>query len=123
MSILRQFLLLFSIGFISDILARLSPFIMPSSLIGMIIMFLLLVSNIIDVKNIETVGDFLQQNIAIFFVPASISLIDELDFIKDNFLILFIISLISFFVAFLVTTYTTIFTMKIQERLLGVKSE
>lgn len=123
MNILRQFLILFLISFISEIISSLAPFVIPSSLIGMIILFLLLLSNIIDIKNIKTVGDFLQQNIAIFFVPASISLIDEIDFIKNNFFVLFAISFISFVVAFLVTAYSAMFVAKIQERFFGVKNE
>lgn len=117
MTITQQLLLLFSISFISEILSNLLPFIFPSSLMAMLLLFILLLSKYIKIKDIEPVGVFLQKHISIFFIPPAVNLIDEWDFIKDKFLILIFISVVSFLVTFLVTGFTATLIINLQEKL------
>lgn len=60
----------------------------PGTIVGMIILFLLLQFKIIKEENIREVTDFLLNNMAIFFVPAGVSLINSLGLIGDNIVVL-----------------------------------
>ena len=61
---------------------------MPGTIIGMIILFLLLQFKIMKEETIKDVADFLLGNMAIFFVPAGVSLINSLGLITENMLVL-----------------------------------
>ncbi len=114
--IIQQLTILFFISFLSHIISSFLPFTFPTSLMAIVILFILLITKILDVKKIETVGDFLQKHIAIFFIPPAISLIDEFSYIKDKLITILFISIVSFLLTFLSTAYTVNIVIKIQER-------
>ena len=60
----------------------------PGSIIGMIILFVLLESKILDESKIKDVADFFLGNMSLFFIPAGISLIESLGLIKENAVLL-----------------------------------
>ena len=114
--IIRQLTILFSISFLSEIISKFLPFTFPSSLMAMVILFILLATKLLNINSIQNVGTFLQNHIAIFFIPPAISLMDEFSYIKDKLIIILIISFISFLITFLSTAYTVKLVIKIQER-------
>ena len=61
---------------------------LPGTIVGMILLFLLLQFKIIKEETIKDVADFLLNNMAIFFVPAGVSLINSLGLIGDNMVVL-----------------------------------
>ena len=97
MKILNQLGIILIIGLIGELISSLisSVILIPSSVIGMILLFLLLQFKVIKLESIETVSDFLLSNMAIFFVPAGVSLITSIDIIKENILSLIVIISIS----------------------------
>ncbi len=121
MSITRQLLFLFFISFISEIISGYLPFIFPSSLMSMLIVFIFLYFKFVKLENIEPVGVFLQKNISIFFLPPAVSLIEEWDFIKDKVFILMFISIVSFIVTFFVTGVTANIIIELQEKIKNKK--
>lgn len=60
----------------------------PGSIIGMVILFLLLEFKIISEEKIKDLADFLLDNMALFFIPAGVSLIQSLGLIKENAILL-----------------------------------
>ena len=60
----------------------------PGTIMGMIILFLLLQFKILKEETIKDVADFLLGNMAIFFVPAGVSLIKSLGLISENMVVL-----------------------------------
>lgn len=115
--IIKQLTILFSISFLSELISNFLPFTFPSSLIAMIILFLLLYTKLLNIKNVQTVGEFLQNHIAIFFIPPAISLMDEFDYIKDKLIPILFITIVSFLLTFLATAYTVKFIIMVQERI------
>nr|WP_317358905.1 CidA/LrgA family protein [uncultured Tyzzerella sp.] len=115
--IIRQLTILFLISFFSEIISSFLPFTFPTSLMAMVILFILLATKILNIKKIETVGTFLQNHIAIFFIPPAISLMDEFETIKDKLFPILFISFVSFLLTFLATAYTVKLVIKIQERI------
>lgn len=62
----------------------------PGSIIGMILLFLLLQFKIIKIDFIKEISDLFLDNMAIFFIPAGVSLISSLDIILSNIFILLV---------------------------------
>ncbi|SCG97049.1 MULTISPECIES: CidA/LrgA family protein [unclassified Romboutsia] len=62
--------------------------VVPGNIIGMILLFLLLQFKIIKLEKVNELGDLLINNMAIFFVPAGVSLIRSLDLISQNIFVL-----------------------------------
>ncbi len=67
----------------------------PGSIIGMVILFLLLLTNIVRLEHIKETSDFLLNNIAFFFIPSGIALLKYMDILKANWLSLSIIIILS----------------------------
>jgi len=75
----------------------------PGSIIGMILLFILFKSNIIKLKDINEVSNFFLENMAIFFIPAGVSLIKSLGLISENLFVL----IITIFISTIVVMYIT----------------
>ena len=76
---------------------------MPGTIIGMIILFLLLQFKIMKEETIKDVADFLLGNMAIFFVPAAVSLINSLGLITENMLVLLLSGTVATIIIMIVT--------------------
>ncbi len=106
MKILKQLsiiLVIWSLGeymsyFIKDMLS------IPGSIIGMILLFLSLQFKIIRLNQIEEVSNFFLDNIAFFFVPAGVSLINSLEIIKDNLFLFLVVIFVSTFIVMYTTS-------------------
>jgi len=90
MKIFNQLGIIFGIWAGGELISSLcSSFIkIPGTIVGMIILFLLLQFKIIKEEAIREVTDFLLNNMAIFFVPAGVSLINSLGLIGENIVVL-----------------------------------
>lgn len=84
--------------FIKDMLS------IPGSIIGMILLFLALQFKIIRLNQIEEVSNFFLDNIAFFFVPAGVSLINSLEIIKDNLFLFLVVIFVSTFIVMYTTS-------------------
>ncbi|MCI9975930.1 CidA/LrgA family protein [Clostridioides difficile] len=67
----------------------------PGSIVGMLLLFLLLQLKVLDLSSIENISGFFLDNMAIFFIPAGVSLIKSLDLIKENVLVLLLVICLS----------------------------
>lgn len=67
----------------------------PGSIFGMIILLCLLIFKIIKVNYVETSGKFLLKNMGFFFIPLGVGLIDSVDLLKEVWLDLLLIIIIS----------------------------
>ena len=80
-----------------------SVVVIPGSIIGMILLFILLKAKVIKLESINEVSNFFLDNMAIFFIPAWVSLIKSLDLISDNVFVL----LITIFISTIIVMYVT----------------
>ncbi len=117
MRILNQLGIIFGILGVGEIISSLfSNFItIPGSIVGMIILFLLLQFKVIKEETIKDVADFLLSNMAIFFVPAGVSLINSFGLIKDNMMILILSGTIATIIIMLATGKTVEFMINKKE--------
>lgn len=108
MKIFNQLGIILGIWALGELISSLfsSIITLPGTIVGMIILFLLLQFKIIKEEAIKDVADFLLNNMAIFFVPAGVSLIQSLGLIKDNLVVLVLCATIATVVIMLVTGKT-----------------
>lgn len=90
------------------------PFPFPGSVIAMILLFFLLVTRLIRVEHIRDKAEFMLKNMAFFFIPAGISILDYIDDVKDQILPLLCICVVSTIITFLATAYTVKGVMALQ---------
>lgn len=105
MKILNQIALILGIWCVGEYISSLiqNIVVVPGSIIAMILLFLLLQFKVVKIENIKEVSDFFLNNMAIFFVPAGVSLITSLNIIMDNIFVLLISVVLSTVIVMYVT--------------------
>lgn len=108
MKIFNQLGIILAIWTVGELISSLfsSIITIPGTIMGMIILFLLLQFKILKEDAIKDVTDFLLNNMAIFFVPAGVSLIQSLGLIKENVVVLILSATVATLVIMLVTGKT-----------------
>lgn len=106
MKIVTQVGIIFSICWISQIIESLLPFSFPASVIGMILLLLLLAFRVLKVDHIREKSDFLLSNMAFFFIPAGVSIINYFDVLKTQVFQIITICAVSTVITFAVTVYS-----------------
>ena len=105
MKIMIQIAILFSICWASQIVEAVLPIPFPASVIGMVLLLLLLLARVLQVDHIREKSDFLLSNMAFFFIPAGVSVINYFDVLSSTLLPLLIISVITTVLTFAVTAF------------------
>lgn len=115
--LLIQIGIVFGVCLIGEGVSLLLPFAFPGSVISMILLFFLLLCKVIKVEHIKQKADFLLKNMAFFFIPAGVSIIDQVPFIKDSVLPLLLICFITTILTFFATAMTVRGVVWLQNRL------
>ena len=103
MKLIKQFSIIFLIYSVSYILSKSLKLPIPGNVIGMLILFLLLVFGIIKESHIDEASNILIKNMSLLFVPATLAIVDEYKYIKDE-IIPFLIICIFFVVVIMAAT-------------------
>ena len=82
MKIIRQFGIIFTICWLGTAAEHLLPFAFPASVIAMLLLLICLLAGILKVEHIREKSDFLLANMAFFFIPAGVNVINYLDILK-----------------------------------------
>ena len=89
------------------------PFSFSASIIGMILLFGCLWAGILKIEHESGKNsDFLLSNMAFFFIPAGVSIINYFDLLKSNLWQIAVICAVSTFVTFGVTAFSIRLTKK-----------
>ena len=111
MLIFKELSIIFAIYLLGEGIALILPFDFPGSIIGMFILFLALSLKWLDVEDIKRVSDFLLKHMALFFIPAGVSVMSSFSLIEKEivpisltliFSTLFMLAFIALIVDFLV---------------------
>ena len=121
MKILKQFGVIFGVCWVSLVIEHYLPFSFPASVIGMILLLLCLLTGFLKIEHVQEKADFLLGNMASFFVPAGVSIINYFDILKSTVLQLLVICVVSTIVTFAVTAYAVTLTVKLMEKKKGGK--
>ncbi|MCI8599911.1 MAG: CidA/LrgA family protein [Lachnospiraceae bacterium] len=116
MKIIKQFGIIFAICWFSVVIEHFLPFSFPSSVIGMIVLLFCLLTGVLKVDHIREKSDFLLSNMAFFFIPAGVNVINYLDILKAHWLTLILICSLTTLITFAVTAYSVRLTMRLLKR-------
>lgn len=116
MKIIKQIGIFFTVCWLSQVVAAYLPFSFPSSVIGMILLFICLLAGVLKIEHIQEKADFLMENMAFFFVPAGVSVMNYFDILKSTLVPFLIICIVSTIITFVATAYSVQFVMKLMNR-------
>ena len=108
MKILKQLLIIFTVCLLGYLVSKLLPFSFPASVISMLIMLLLMLFHVIRPESIKETAEMLLGNMAFFFIPAGVNIIEHYDLIKGDLLSLFAVCFLSTFITFAITAFTVV---------------
>ena len=103
MKYLMQFGIIIGLSLLGEVLHSAIPLPVPSSVWGMVLLFILLCLKIIKLEQVENAADFLLSIMTVMFVPVGASLITSFPAIKNDMLGIFVIIIVSTVICFLVT--------------------
>lgn len=112
MKYLKQFGIILFINFIAIIINKTLISLIPATVIGMLLLFLLLNMKVIKLDNIKEFSDFMLMNLAFFFIPPGVTLIKTWDILKLNLGKILFVVIITTFITMVVTGLTVDFIIK-----------
>ena len=113
MKIIKQFGIIFSLCWLATVIEGLLPIAFPASVIAMLLLLVSLLAGVLKIDHIREKSDFLLANMAFFFIPAGVNVINYLDILKENWLPLLLICVITTVVTFAATAYSVRLTMRL----------
>lgn len=116
MNIFYQIFIIFGLCLVGEGISSLLPFTFPASLISMILLLILLITKVIKTESIKQTSEFLLANMAFFFVPAGVAIIEKYSFLKGKIMILVLICIVTTILTFLVTAWTVTAVMRIMNK-------
>ncbi len=93
LKLFREALIILGIYLLGELLSSLLHLPIPGNILGMVILFILLLTNVIKVENISTVTNFLLDHLAFFFIPAGVGLMTSIGIIKSTWWQLLVVCL------------------------------
>lgn len=116
MKIMMQLAIIFLLCLIGEAVAAVLPFSFPASVISMILVFCFLYWGPLKVYHIRKQTDFLLDNMAFFFIPPAVSIVENLHYMEGKLAILIFICFISVFTTFAITAWTVTAMVKWDEK-------
>ena len=109
MKFFRESILLLFIYLVSEIISKLLNLPVPGSIIGMILLFVLLTSNIIKIEKVENLANFFLDHLAFFFIPASVGLMTSFASLKGSIFKIILLCILTTIIVISVTGLTVQF--------------
>lgn len=119
MRIMLQLAIVFALCLLGELIAQLLPFPFPASVISMILVFLVLLQGQLKVYHIRKQTDFLLDNMAFFFIPAAVSIMDNLQYMQGRLIQIIMICFISTVTTFFITAWAVQLTIQLQNKWKG----
>lgn len=107
MKYIKEFGIILAITFLGEVLKSLIPLSVPASIYGLLLMLTALKTGIIRLESVETAGKFMIEIMPMMFIPAAVGLLDSWDAIKNIFVPVIIITIVSTIVVMAVTGRAT----------------
>ncbi len=116
MSVLAQILLVFALCLLAEGAAAVLPIAVPAGVLSMVFLLLLLAAKAVKGTQLTQINQFFSENMALFFVPAGVSVLQYADVLLQNFWAVVLISLLTTPVVFFVTGQVVQLTMKLLQK-------
>ena len=92
MNIMGELALIFGICLVGEGVAALLPVAFPASVISMVLLMVLLLTGVVKDRHIQTASHFLVANMAFFFLPSFVGLLEHIELLKSQLVPLLLIS-------------------------------
>ena len=114
-----------AILFVSQLISDLFPksFVVPTPLIGMVLIYVLLACHIVKLHQVEKFGTFMIGLIAFLFVPSGIQLAAHLDIMRREGIQDVCVIIISTIIILVVIAYIGALVMSIHHKITGNKED
>ena len=106
MNIMGELALIFGICLVGEGVAALLPVAFPASVISMVLLMILLLTGVVKDRHIQTASHFLVANMAFFFLPSFVGLLEHIELLKSQLVPLLLIIVLTTPVVYLVTGWT-----------------
>lgn len=116
LNILVQATILYAIYFIGVFIERTFHLPVPGSVIGMILLFILLLSNIVRPAWIENGAGFFTSHLTLFFIPATVGIVNYLNLFTGKGFLLILITILS-------TAFVMLSSSMVSQWLIGRKEK
>lgn len=117
MNVLIQLALIFGICLAGEAISALLPIVFPGSICAMLILLVLLCTKVIKIDQLTPTGTWFQRNMAFFFLPANISIMEEFGLISKLWMQLVFIGVASAVVTFAAAAGAATLAIEIQNRI------
>ena len=115
MKIIKQIGIIFAVCWLSQVIEKILPFAFPASVIGMALLLVCLITGLLKIEHIQEKADFLLENMAFFFIPAGVSIINYFDVLKSSVVQLVIICVVSTVITCAVTAWSVKLTLRLMK--------
>lgn len=95
MLILKQFGIIIIFYLLGEAISYLLDFSIPGSIIGMVLLFTALSLKLVKIKDINIVAHFFLKYMALFFIPAGVSVMRSFELIEDQLITIIFVLMIS----------------------------
>ena len=116
MKLLLQIGVIFGLFWLSQGIEKVLPFSFPASVISMILLLVLMCTCVIKLKHIHETTDFVLTNLAFFFVPVTVTIVNYVDLIMENGVAFLVICVVSTVVTFAATAWAVQLTNRLMKR-------
>lgn len=116
MRLLRQFSLVLGVWITGEFIVKFFRIPVPGNIFGMLLLFLLLYFKVIKLQMLEEISKFLLDHLAFFFIPSGVALIASLDILKEKWMSLLLIIILTTFIVIAVTGMTVQLILKKGEK-------
>lgn len=106
MNIMGELALIFGICLVGEGVATLLPVAFPASVISMVLLMVLLLTGVVKDRHIQTASHFLVANMAFFFLPSFVGLLEHIELLKSQLVPLLLIIVLTTPVVYLITGWT-----------------
>lgn len=112
MKFFRESILLLSIYFVGEIISKGLNLPIPGNIIGMILLFILLSTNVLKVEKVENLANFFLDHLAFFFIPAAVGLMTSFASLKGSIFKIILLCILTTIIVISVTAVTVEFICK-----------
>ena len=106
MNIMGELALIFGICLVGEGVAALLPVAFPASVISMVLLMVLLLTGVVKDRHIQRASHFLVANMAFFFLPSFVGLLEHIELLKSQLVPLLLIIVLTTPVVYLITGWT-----------------
>ena len=106
MNVVKQVAVIFGCLAFGELIIYLTDITLPSSIIGLITLWILLQTQTVKVEAIQDISNFLMRNMGIFFVPPCVAMLNYFDLLQASFVPLVVATLLSTILVVFITGFT-----------------